>query len=175
MFILPSASLISKKVFDEVGGFDTNLIGYEDDDLFLRIFQAGYGNRFIDKPLSKWRIHPESTSYTIKMAISRSIYMRKLMMKFPDDPRRSRFYHRDLIAPRFRPHLVHEYLKAIRDGDEKNHEIAVADLKFLLSGRVLQGRTLKLMMLMTANPTVAKLVNRYGRPFRRFILHRLAG
>ena len=41
MFILPSASLIARKAFEAVGGFDENLMGYEDDDLFLRLFGLG--------------------------------------------------------------------------------------------------------------------------------------
>ena len=35
MFVLPSASMIARKAFDAVGGFDERLSGYEDDDLFL--------------------------------------------------------------------------------------------------------------------------------------------
>ena len=56
MFILPSASLISREAFDAVGGFDERLSGYEDDDLFLRLFLAGFDNEYIDTPLSQWRI-----------------------------------------------------------------------------------------------------------------------
>jgi GT2 family glycosyltransferase len=44
MFVVPSASLISRKAFQAVGGFDESLSGYEDDDLFLRMFRAGYDN-----------------------------------------------------------------------------------------------------------------------------------
>lgn len=59
MFILPSASLIVRKAFDRVGGFDERLCGCEDDDLFLRLFTAGYANVFIDEPLSQWRIYSD--------------------------------------------------------------------------------------------------------------------
>ena len=47
MFVLPSASLISRRAFRQVGGFDERLSGYEDDDLFLRLFQAGFHNVFL--------------------------------------------------------------------------------------------------------------------------------
>jgi glycosyltransferase involved in cell wall biosynthesis len=56
MYVLPSASLISRKAFAAVGGFDERLRGYEDDDLFLRLFRAGYDNAFVDEALSQWRI-----------------------------------------------------------------------------------------------------------------------
>jgi glycosyltransferase involved in cell wall biosynthesis len=50
MYVLPSASLISRRAFDAVGGFDERLRGYEDDDLFLRLFRAGYDNVYLDEP-----------------------------------------------------------------------------------------------------------------------------
>ena len=62
MFILPSASLISREAFSVSGGFDERLCGYEDDDLFLRIFRKGYDNVYIEKALSQWRIYPASSS-----------------------------------------------------------------------------------------------------------------
>lgn len=71
MFVLPSASLISRAAFEAVGGFDEALSGYEDDDLFLRIFMAGYPHIFIDTPLSMWRIYGSSTTSTPLMTRSR--------------------------------------------------------------------------------------------------------
>ena len=117
MFILPSASLISRKAFDEVGGFDERLSGYEDDDLFLRMFRAGYANIFLEVALSKWRIYPESSSYSYRMRRSRSIYARKLMAEYKDDPDRARFILRDVIIPRFYGHSIAEFMKALKDGD----------------------------------------------------------
>ncbi|OWK21780.1 hypothetical protein AJ88_11715 [Mesorhizobium amorphae CCBAU 01583] len=50
MFVLPSASIISRSAFKAVQGFDQQFMGYEDDDLFLRMFRAGFTNTFIDPP-----------------------------------------------------------------------------------------------------------------------------
>jgi GT2 family glycosyltransferase len=113
MFILPSASLILRKAFDAIGGFDENLSGYEDDDLFLRLFRAGYGNVFLETALSKWRIYPESSSYSYRMRRSRAIYFRKLWETYQDDPSRARWIKRDLLIPRFYMHALAEYLKAV--------------------------------------------------------------
>ena len=101
MFVLPSASLIARDAFEAVGGFDEQLIGYEDDDLFLRIFREGYDNHFIDEAVSKWRIHVNSTSFTEHMLKSRILYARKLLAAFPDVQERYQFTARDAIAPRF--------------------------------------------------------------------------
>jgi len=54
MFVLPSASLISRVAFERAGGFDERLSGYEDDDLFLKLFSLGFTNAFIEEPLSQW-------------------------------------------------------------------------------------------------------------------------
>jgi len=106
MFVLPSASLINVDAYKSVGGFDEQFTGYEDDDLFLRLFRHGWTNTFIDKPVTVWCIHSESTSYSVKMCRSRFKYLRKLSAEFPDDLAKSRFYFRDLIVPRFGPLIV---------------------------------------------------------------------
>lgn len=101
LFILPSASLISRSAFEAVGAFDERLCGYEDDDLFLRIFRAGYDNVYVNEPLSQWRIYSTSTSQTPRMAKSRMIYATKLFGQFPDNRLQRRHWTRDCIAPRF--------------------------------------------------------------------------
>ena len=118
MFILPSAALISRNAFEAAEGFDDRLCGYEDDDLFLRMFRLGYGNVFMKRALSKWRIYPSSTSYSYRMAISRNIYTRKLLEMFPNDPERARFYTRDLIVPRFYGDAMREYDAATKSADQ---------------------------------------------------------
>jgi glycosyltransferase involved in cell wall biosynthesis len=84
MYILPSATLIKREVFLAVGGYDTELRGYEDDDLFLRIFLAGYTNCFTPKAVTVWTVNTSSTSFSESMARSRFIYFKKLVELFPD-------------------------------------------------------------------------------------------
>jgi glycosyltransferase involved in cell wall biosynthesis len=112
MFILPSASMISRKAFERVGGFDEQFMGYEDDDLFVRLFRAGFSNYFTPKAVTVWCIHTESTSYGIRMARSRLRYFRKLALMFPDDPMKSRFYFRDALLPRFHRQIMIEAILA---------------------------------------------------------------
>lgn len=131
MFVLPSATLISRTAFDAVGGFDERLSGFEDDDLFLRIFRAGFDNVFIDRAVTRWRIHSHSASFTPRMAVSRMIYFRKLLAAFPDEPTRDRYYARQYLAPRFLPWIVHEYVMALRSGDTAGLAAALADLTFV--------------------------------------------
>ena len=84
MFILPSATIISRAAFDAVNGFDEHLSGYEDDDLFMRLLAAGYSNRFVDQPLLQWRFHGKRSSYTTRMVASRMTFFRKLLSSYSD-------------------------------------------------------------------------------------------
>lgn len=147
MFVLPSASLMTRKAFEEVGGFDETLSGYEDDDLFRRIFLAGYDNFYVDEGLTRWRIYSQSSSYSSRMAVSRMLYFRKLLHEFPDDPRRDRYFARDFLAPRFFPAFVREYTNALRHGDRAQIRTALDNLKFVTQRHKLKARLVMGMIL----------------------------
>jgi cellulose synthase/poly-beta-1,6-N-acetylglucosamine synthase-like glycosyltransferase len=68
MFMLPSASLVSKAAIEAVGFFDESLIGYEDDDLFIRMFAAGYRFVYLNEAVTKWRIYSSWTSFSSVMS-----------------------------------------------------------------------------------------------------------
>jgi len=128
MFVLPSASLIAREALLRIGGFDEALCGYEDDDLFLRLFRAGYDNVFIDRALSRWRIHPGGSSYSSRMAESRMVYLQKLLDAFPDDLPRERRYRRDMLAPRFLASVAKDYRLAVESRDTGTIVAAARDL-----------------------------------------------
>lgn len=113
MFILPSASIISREAFESVGGFDEQFMGYEDDDLFFRMFRAGFTNIFIGTPVTIWCINTESTSFTIRMSRSRMRYFKKLANSMPNEPLRNRFYLRDCLVPRFQKNILGEAFFAV--------------------------------------------------------------
>ena len=100
MFIVPSAVMFRRRVFMEAGGFDEELSGYEDDDLFLRMFPLT-SFEYCREPLVQWRVYRTSSSHSPRMDLSRRIYFKKLMASFPDDPTRGLHYRRDVIVPRF--------------------------------------------------------------------------
>jgi len=116
MFIFPSAAVVRRDAFLAVGGFDERLSGYEDDDLFLRLFRAGWQNAFVEESLTRYRRHLASSAFSERMWQSREIYAQKLMEAFPDDPDFVRFFVRDLIAPRFFRCGVDEYLRHLARG-----------------------------------------------------------
>lgn len=110
MHILPSASLISRDAFLAIGGFDESLIGYEDDDLFLRFFTGGYSSIFSARPVTFWTINTSSTSYSIKMSRSRWKYFLKLIETFPDRGDAGENFFRDYFASRFMKSFLKDYI-----------------------------------------------------------------
>ena len=135
MLILPSASLILRHAFNSVGGFDEQFTGYEDDDLFLRLFVKGYTNYFLDKSVVLWHINSDSTSYSIKMAYSRMRYFLKLKSSFPDLPEQNKFLFRDYIFPRFRNALFSDTYFAIKLKKEAADEYSALCNQFILEAR----------------------------------------
>lgn len=129
MFVLPGASLILKTAFDKIGGFDERLTGYEDDDLFLRMFCAGFTSIFIDEAVTAWRIHPESTSYSMKMWTSRSIYFENQVDRFSDTTFNKGRIIRDVLAPRFAKHAYSELKTALRRNDKHAIDVALPLLR----------------------------------------------
>ena len=117
MFVLPGASIISRFAFDSVAGFDEQFVGYEDDDLFLRLFVAGFDNVYINEPLTKWRMHQTSTSFSEKMARFHAPLFRKTEARtFPTSRKWLVSITRDYVAP-----TVHE------DRDNRTHQRYLQD------------------------------------------------
>jgi len=128
MYVLPSASLITREAFDAVEGFDERLSGYEDDDLFLRMFIAGYTNVFVPEGLSGWRVHGDSASRSVRMTNSAMVYADKLFEMFPNDVALRRYFCRDIIAPRFFRQALGSYSLAAETG---NKEMMLASLELM--------------------------------------------
>jgi hypothetical protein len=118
MNILPSATLIKRSAFLEVGGFDPELRGYEDDDLFLRFFTAGFSNSFTPEAVTVWTINTSSTSFSESMSQSRFIYFKKLLNNFSTGSLHGTKVFGDLLAPRFGFHLADDVIASAFSGDE---------------------------------------------------------
>jgi glycosyltransferase involved in cell wall biosynthesis len=119
LMVLPSASVLRRTAFEESGGFDEELSGYEDDDLFLRFFRLGWEHTFVTTPLVRFRIHSKGSSASQAFLRSRMRYAEKLETLFPDDRRMLRYYSADAIAPRFFLTTLDDYVRACsaRDWD----------------------------------------------------------
>lgn len=101
LYILPSATMISRTAFLEVGGFDVQFRGYEDDDLFIRFFAAGYSNKYLDRAVTVWTLNRNSTSFSESMARSRFRYFEKLLGDFGSGQLPDLKVFSELLVPRF--------------------------------------------------------------------------
>ncbi len=128
MFIVPSATLISRTAFLAVGGFDPELRGFEDDDLFLRFFLAGYSNRFTPEAVTVWTINTSSTSFTESMARSRFIYFKKLLKTFPEGSVVGTYVFGQLLYKRFAYQFAGDVIESAFKGGE-NYEERLSRLK----------------------------------------------
>jgi glycosyltransferase involved in cell wall biosynthesis len=119
LMVLPSASVIRRSAFEQAGGFDESLSGYEDDDLFVRVFRLGWEHVFVESALVRFRVHANGSSASRTFIESRMRYAAKLAAILPDDPRMLRYYVSDAIAPRFFQTSLDDYVRACsaRDWD----------------------------------------------------------
>ena len=132
MNIYPSAVLLRREIYDELGGFDPRLQGYEDDDYFIRIYERG-PICYIEEPLVQWRWHGNNDSISPHMPKSRRVYMRKLLARYPDRPEAGEYVSRDCIAPRFLKDCTAEYLRSLNPATARiPPELAQGELRFLL-------------------------------------------
>jgi len=168
----PSATLISRAAFEAVGGFDENLSGFEDEDLFLRMFRANFDNVYIPQPHSQWRIYDTSSGASSRQERSQRYFFSKLTEMFPDDKWRGNYYVRDLIAPRFVMIWAYMYLRAGRYKNYKKMREYAWDIWALiphlrLHRRVKLGLAFPVLLWPRAGELLLKIAARYQR-FIRF-------
>ena len=84
VFVMPGVMIMKKETFEKVGGFDENLSGYEDDDLFLRLFESGR-IFYLPEPTLRWRFYGDNYSFSSRMLKSRLYYWRKLLKNYTDN------------------------------------------------------------------------------------------
>jgi glycosyltransferase involved in cell wall biosynthesis len=166
MYIVPSATLINRSAFLAVGGFDPQLRGYEDDDLFLRFFLAGYSNNFTSEAVTVWTINTTSTSFTESMARSRFIYFKKLLNTFPEGSVEGTHVFGDLMYRRFAYQFSGDVIEAAFSGSDNFSERLTRLVEFralVKTSREMSSST-KFRYLLVTLPLV-KLSAKYLRIF----------
>jgi glycosyltransferase involved in cell wall biosynthesis len=115
LMMLPSASLIRTRAFRDSGGFDTQFRGYEDDDLFLRIFQAGWNFAFEPRDVTNYRIHDENSSRQSTFIRSRERFYLKYRDAFEAQGPEAGAAYRELIAERMTRSFINDAVALNRD------------------------------------------------------------
>lgn len=101
IFVMPGLMAIKRAVYEQVGGFDERLSGYEDDDIFLRMFPISE-MVYLSAATLGWRKYGDNYSFSERMIKSRELYWRKLVGMYAGDRRRQgritqRFFRESLI------------------------------------------------------------------------------
>lgn len=98
IIVMPGLMTIRKEAYEKVGGFDENLSGYEDDDLFLRLFES-CDISYLPEPTLKWRMYGDNYSFSHRMLTSRTYYWKKLLKNYTDG--RADVFRVRMISQRF--------------------------------------------------------------------------
>ena len=157
LMVLPSASLLRRTAFEQAGGFDEALSGYEDDDLFVRFFRLGWEHVFVDRPLLRFRIHTNGSSTSRRFIDSRLRYAAKLEAMLPDDPRMMRYYVPDAIAPRFFFTSLDDYVRACSARDWEGARLALGTVNHF-AGRRRGSLRLRWKMFWIQRPRMFRLL-----------------
>ena len=118
MFILPSASIISRDMYSAIGGFHPELRGYEDDDFFLRAHFAGYQGIHLDQSVVAWTLNPDSSSHSPTMAQSRLVYLNRVTALIASLPESDKRELDPLIYPRFVSLFAYDLVAPLAAGED---------------------------------------------------------
>jgi len=119
VFVMPGVMTVSRSAFQRLGEFDESLSGYEDDDLFVRVFLNGTV-RYLPESTLEWRMHAEAYSQTSRIVRSRTQYWKKLMAGYTDGGRDR--YRVVGISRRFFREFLRQAIQQRRQGTELYRE-----------------------------------------------------
>jgi glycosyltransferase involved in cell wall biosynthesis len=157
LMVLPSASVLRRTAFEQAGGFDEALCGYEDDDLFVRVFRLGWEHVYVKRALVRFRIHSSGSSASPRFLASRERYAAKLIEILPDDVRLFRYYVSLGIAPRFFLTSLDDYVRACSVRDWAGARIALRSVNHFARLRR-RSLALRWKMLWVQRPRLFRLL-----------------
>jgi glycosyltransferase involved in cell wall biosynthesis len=169
LMVLPSASILRKAAVEQVGGFDTRLRGYEDDDLFIRVFQAGWTSEFLPESLTRFRVHEGSSSDNSSFRTSRMIFFEKMSEEYPDDYRLNRLYVSEVLVPRLLASTVSEYSSALAAQRYADARRIADSIGALLAGRPTVSMRARIGVAVMRRPRLCKWILQVRRSLPRFL------
>jgi glycosyltransferase involved in cell wall biosynthesis len=172
LMVLPSASILRRTAYLAVGGFDVDLSGYEDDELFLRMFRGRWTSQFVPKSLTMFRTHTASSSRRGSFRRSRMIFLTKVAAEVPDEVRTNRMYVSDLLIPRLLEGTIAEYSAAVSLHQDDEARAIVRDLRSLFAARRHAGHPRTVLWIL-ARPRLTRALLRLHRSLPRALRPRL--
>lgn len=114
---LPSASLMRRSALELVRGFDRRLSGYEDDELYLRLYRRGFAIAAQLRSRIRYRTHPANASSSVAFLRSRLVYLQLVAARFPATAHTPPIA--EIAAPRLLQSTVSDYFTALTVGDDQ--------------------------------------------------------
>ena len=115
---LPSASIMRRSALVAVRGFDRRLSGYEDDELCIRLFRAGWAVVPQLRTRARYRTHGGNASGSVAFLRSRLIFLQLLVEHYPSAATAST-PAAELAAERLLRSTTAEYFAALVAGDDR--------------------------------------------------------
>jgi glycosyltransferase involved in cell wall biosynthesis/LmbE family N-acetylglucosaminyl deacetylase len=115
IMVMPGLMTVKKNAFERVKGFDENLSGYEDDDLFLRLFES-CKMFYLPVATLRWRIYGGNYSFSHRMLTSRTYFWKKLIENHTDNKRD--IFRVRMISTRFFQEFVNQSLLQFEAGND---------------------------------------------------------
>jgi len=168
LMIVPSATLMKASVFHAVGGFDEQLSGYEDDDLFIRLFRRRWVGAYLPDSTALFRTHSASSSMTLSFGASRLRFLDKLVADVPNNVRLNRYYVRDLVVPRLFHATINEYLTCVANG-EMDRAAMLAEIAGAIAARAKVRRRRRFALLVIRRPRLFRRAMAARRLLPRFV------
>lgn len=168
LMMLPSASLIRKKAYQEVEGFDTQFRGYEDDDLFVRIFAHGWNFEFCEQGLVNYRIHANNSSRGLSFPESRRKFYRKYREYLSQGNENYPKYFHQHLAPRMVSAIIQDAVIAGRDGSPEAKALAISFLKEIYEDKGFTARD-RLTLLLVRSDIALRVALAVRRKFKKIV------
>lgn len=173
LMVLPTATVVRTEALRAVGGFDESLSGYEDDDLFIRMFRHHALPAYSSRSTVQFRIHAGSSSMSASFGASRLKFLDKLVVTVPDNVRLNRYFVRDLVVPRLLRTTISEYLTCLLHGNDAE-AVVLARLASEIADRARPTARRRLGLWMLSKPRWCRRALRgralLPRPLRRRLL-----
>lgn len=159
----PSATMIRRIEFLNLGGFDPMLQGYEDDDLYFRGFREGWNPRYLKEARVHYRIHSSGSSMSPTFRASRLHFAEKIATTFPDSPQTHSYHIRDMLVPRMRRSFISDYAIALNMDDLISARSIARDFRKLFESSTIRPRgrfklKTKAGLWLMSHPTVARFL-----------------
>jgi hypothetical protein len=164
--MLPSSSLIRKEAFEQAEGFDPQFRGYEDDDLFFRIFVAGWSFTYDPEALINYRIHPDNSSRGLSFPQSRIRFYRKYRDFFSKDHDYFEKFYRGQLVPRMVSAAIQDAAIADRDGFDEARVLAASFLEEIFTDTGFGARS-RLVLFIAKRKNLFRLALRVRASLRR--------